>query len=113
RVIPLAARERSFSPAEKIALTLRTQTPFFLYQRYSAEAQRVIDRMIAENGYDVVIAEDTEAGLYVRRHHAGRKILTKHSILSLQRMQLATINPSPLKAARDRMYARLIRIRER
>src|SRR6266850_2701814 len=67
--------ERGFSLAEKVSLTLKTGYPFYLYQRYSSEAQLLVDQRLARRRYDVVIAEDNEAGLYVRRAHPGLKVL--------------------------------------
>lgn len=112
-IVPIPEPERRFSRAEKLALTLRSRRPFFLYQRYSPEAQRRIDARCRARAYDVIIAEDNEAGLYVRAAHPGTKVLAKHSILSEQRLQLAAIASSPLRRTLDRVYARLLQLRER
>src|SRR5262249_44087826 len=101
-IVPLAEPERRFSPWEKVALTVRTGHPFYLYQRYSPAAQRLVDERLVGGGYDVVIAEDGEAGLYVRPGHSGLKVLTKHAIMSVQRRQLADIAGSPARRTLDR-----------
>src|SRR6185369_7929383 len=79
-VVPLAESERSFSTREKVAITARRLYPFFLYQRYSPAAQQLVDDHLGHREYDVVIAEDGEAGLYVRAEHPALKVLTKHAI---------------------------------
>lgn len=113
RLVTLSTPERSWSLAEKVRLTLSTGAPFFVFQRYSEEAQRIVDDMVAATQYDAIIAEDNEAALYVRATWGPTKILTKHSILSSQRAQLACIAASKLERWRDRAYAFLQRSQER
>lgn len=111
--VPIATAERRFSLREKVATTIATRHPFFIYQRYSPVAQKLIDERLAGNDYDVVIAEDGEAGVYVKSTHRALRILSKHAIMSVQRDQLAAIAPSVGRRWLDRFYARLIRRYER
>ena len=110
--VELAEPERRWTALERLRWT-SASAPFFMYQRYSERAQSLVDDLLARNRYDVVIAEDNEAGLYVRPAHVPPKVLTKHSLLSLQREQLAAIAPSHGQRWRDHIYASLLRRRER
>ncbi len=113
RLIAIPEPEREFDARMKLWLTARSRAPFFVYQRYSQEAQRVVDQLTAKHSYDLIIAEDNEAGLYVRRAHPGRKLLSKHSILSIQRRQLAQLQTSSVARTRDRLYSRMLASYER
>src|SRR5438105_4156211 len=76
-IVQIAEPERHFSLSEKVVLTARSGFPFYLFQRYSADAQRLIDALIARHRYDVILAEDGEAGMYVRAGHPGLKVLSR------------------------------------
>ncbi|MBI3769541.1 MAG: glycosyltransferase [Deltaproteobacteria bacterium] len=112
RLVDLAESERQWTVLERIRWS-STSAPFFMYQRYSPRAQDLVDELLARYDYDVVIAEDNEAGLYVRSRHSPPKVLTKHSILSVQREQLATIAMSSARRCVDHLYAQLLRRHER
>lgn len=112
RFVPLAEPERRWTTIDRLRWS-SASAPFFMYQRYSEQAQALVDELVARNRYDVIIAEDNEAGLYVRASHNPPKVLTKHSLLSLQREQLAAIADSHGHRWRDHIYATLLRRRER
>ncbi len=112
-LVPLPVKEKRFSHIEKVKLSVSSRVPFFMFQRYSSEAQVRIDRMLAAGEYDAIVAHDNEAGLYVKATHAPMKILTKHSVLSVQHMQRAGQESSLWKAAKYQAYASALRRWER
>jgi glycosyltransferase involved in cell wall biosynthesis len=94
---------------QHLSRSLVKRQPFLMVRDDQAAMRRLVDRVAADNRFDIVHADQLNMAQYAMRVPAARKILDAHNALWLVYKRLAeTMGPGPTKALVQREW-RLLR----